>query len=69
MNGRKSLSVKNTSRDDTRGSAIVMALFVVAFVAIATTAMLTRLQQDIKRTAALLKANQAYLIKGTYEIY
>lgn len=43
------------------GSAIVVALFVVALVAIAATAMLTRIQQDMRRTELLLNSNQAYL--------
>lgn len=42
------------------GSAIVVALFVVALVTIAATAMLTRIQQDIRREELYLNANQAY---------
>jgi general secretion pathway protein K len=43
------------------GSAIVVALFIVALVVIAATAMLTRMQQDIRRTELLLNATQASL--------
>lgn len=43
------------------GAAIVVALFVVALVAIAATAMLTRMQQDVRRTELLLNATQATL--------
>ena len=42
------------------GSAIVVALFVVALVVISATAMLTRIQQDTRRAQLLLNANQAY---------
>lgn len=43
------------------GSAIVVALFVVALVAISATAMLTRIQQDTRRAELLLNSNKAYL--------
>lgn len=43
------------------GSAIVVALFIVALVAIAATAMMTRMQQDVRRTELILNATQANL--------
>ncbi len=42
-----------------QGSAIVVALFVVALVAAIATAMLIRLQQDTRRTQLLVNATQA----------
>jgi general secretion pathway protein K len=43
-----------------QGSAIIVALFVVALVAAIATLMLTRIQQDTRRTELILNATQAY---------
>lgn len=43
-----------------QGSAIVVALFVVALVAAASVAMLTRLQQDTRRAELFLNSTKAY---------
>lgn len=45
----------------TRGSAIISALFIVALVAIAATAMSMRLQLDIYRTQLLFTSDKLYL--------
>ncbi len=50
-----------TNHKTQQGSAIIVALFVVALVAAIATAMLSRMQQDTRRTELLLNANQAYL--------
>lgn len=42
------------------GSAIIVALFVVALVAAAAIAMITRIQQDTRRAELILNSNQAY---------
>jgi general secretion pathway protein K len=42
-----------------RGTAIIIALFVMAMAAAASIAMMSRLQVDIKRTQSLLNATQA----------
>jgi general secretion pathway protein K len=53
---------KNTTRHKHQdGSAIIVALFVVALVAAIAVAMMTRIQQDTRRTELLLNSNQAYL--------
>jgi general secretion pathway protein K len=44
-----------------RGSALLSALFIMTLVAIATTAMSVRLQQDIYRTRLTLATNKLYL--------
>jgi general secretion pathway protein K len=44
-----------------RGTAIITALLVVSLVAVATVAMITRLQSDMRRTELLLNSEQAYL--------
>ncbi len=44
-----------------QGAAIIVALFVVALVATASIAILTRLQQDTRRAELFLNSNQAYL--------
>lgn len=48
------------------GSAVIVALFVVALTAIASIAMITRLQQDTHRTELLLNATNAnYYVQGS----
>lgn len=51
------------------GTAILMALFITAIVAIITGALLTRQQIDIARTALSINANQAYLYVNGAEIW
>ncbi len=43
-----------------RGAAIIVALFVVALVAIASTIMIERLRSDIRRTELVLNSNTTY---------
>jgi general secretion pathway protein K len=50
---------RNLSRP--RGTAIIVALFVMSIVAAASVAMMSRLYIDIHRTEMLLNADQAYL--------
>ncbi len=45
-----------------RGAAIIVALFVVALVAAASTIMLEQLRIDIRRTQLILDTNKAYLL-------
>lgn len=49
------------NKSSQRGTAIVVALFVMALVAAAAVAMMSRLHVDIRRTESLLNSNQAYL--------
>jgi type II secretory pathway component PulK len=47
------------SLNSQRGTAIIIALFVMAIAAAASVAMVSRLQVDIKRTESILNATQA----------
>jgi general secretion pathway protein K len=49
------------ARKYTRGSVLITALFIVALVAIAATAMSIRLQQDIQRSRLTLTADRLYI--------
>ena len=53
--------VKSSSNIASRGSALVSALFIMTLVAIAATAMSTRLQFDIYRTHLSVSSDQHYL--------
>lgn len=53
--------MKKTRLRSQQGAAIIMALFVTALVAAIATAMISRLQVDIRRTELLQNANTAYL--------
>ena len=48
-------------RQSNRGSALISALFIMTLVAIAATAMSTRLQLDIYRTRLTISSDQLYL--------
>ncbi len=50
-----------SSNKSSRGSALITALFIMAIVAIAATAMSKRLQLDIYRTSMLLNSDRLYL--------
>jgi general secretion pathway protein K len=57
----KLLSRSNPNYSSQRGTAIIIALFVMAIAAAASIAMVTRLHVDIRRTEILLNYNQADL--------
>lgn len=58
---RKGTSSYQKSLLKQQGTAIIVALFVVALVAVAATMMIERLRTDTRRTELVLNANKAYL--------